>query len=320
MILLVTGIGGNVGQGICRNIRQYVPDCKIVGTDIKELTGGNHLCDLVYKVPYAYDNSYESYIKSIISKEKIDGIFPSTDFECYYLSNLTLQPELFCSNNSTTEIFVDKYYTFKEFNKFGISFCDSVLPSKGPKKTWEEFIAKPRKGRGSRGLLINPNSVSELDDNEYMLQELKRGMEITTAVYVNKENKVHSVMTFERSLENGATIKCNTTDKYDFELKKIINQIIANFKIKGAFNIQSIVENGNIYPFEINCRISGTNSIRSQLGFHDVLYYLEEYIYKQPLTKYQPEQGTATRLLMDVIYKEKSDEQMLNRSTPHIIY
>ena len=56
--VLVTGIGGNVGQGILRNILANDFKVRLVGTDILRVSAGNYLCDRVYKVPYGVDPKY----------------------------------------------------------------------------------------------------------------------------------------------------------------------------------------------------------------------------------------------------------------------
>src|ERR1700722_7590725 len=85
-VILVTGIGGNVGQGIIRNIRVSYPDIEIIGTDIVAVSSGNHLCEKVYVLPSSKDKRYISAVKKICSKEKVDLIIPSTDYEVYYLA------------------------------------------------------------------------------------------------------------------------------------------------------------------------------------------------------------------------------------------
>jgi carbamoyl-phosphate synthase large subunit len=92
--------------------------------------------------------------------------------------------------------------------------------------------------------------------------------------------------------------------------------------LKGSFNIQSIVNhNGDVIPFEINCRISGTNSIRHNLGFQDVKYTLQEFLYNELPDKPKPINGMATRILLDVIYPEITDEKNINNSSSnYIIY
>ena len=92
--------------------------------------------------------------------------------------------------------------------------------------------------------------------------------------------------------------------------------------LRGAANLQSIVtKEGEIYPFEVNCRISGTNSIRANFGFKDVQYTLEEYLYKQEPSPIQLSKGVAVRILMDVIYPDQTDfEQLSDNSASHYLY
>ena len=65
-VILVTGIGGNVGQGIIRNIRVSYPDIEIIGTDIVAVSSGNHLCEKVYVLPSSKDKRYISAVKKIL--------------------------------------------------------------------------------------------------------------------------------------------------------------------------------------------------------------------------------------------------------------
>ena len=168
-----------------------------------------------------------------------------------------------------------------------------------------EIILKPRKGRGSRGIEINPTSLSHVSDEEYVVQELCQGVEITTAFYVDSNKNLHGFITFERSLENGTTTHCKVVDAYNDKLRIILSKLVEVSDFKGSANLQSIVTNENIItPFEINCRVSGTNSIRSNFGFKDVQYLLEEYLYTIKPSSPKIKNGVATRILMDVIYTE----------------
>jgi carbamoyl-phosphate synthase large subunit len=322
-IVLVTGIGGNVGQGIIRNIKNYDASIKVVGTNIIAFSSGNHLCDLFYKVPYARDKQYISVIQGIINQEKVNLIIPSTDAEVYYLSmhRSEISCEVAVSNFKTAATYFDKYDTFQFLHKSKVPFAASYLPSTY-KNEHLETILKPRKGRGSRGIELNPKILTHVSDEEYMIQELHMGVEITTAFYVNKHKHLHGYITFERSLENGTTTHCKVVDKYDEKLQNILERIIAVSEIKGSANIQSIVTtSGNIIPFEINCRISGTNSIRANFGFKDVQYTIEEYLLKNKPTSPNVKKGIATRILMDVIYEEATEfEVAIDNGAKYYIY
>ena len=155
-----------------------------------------------------------------------------------------------------------------------------------------------------------------------MIQPLYKGLEITTAAYVNKQGLLHGIFTMERSLTNGTTTQSKVVFDYDSEMRNIAQKLIDLGGLKGSFNIQSIVTaNDGIVPFEINCRISGTNSIRHNLGFQDVKYTIQEYLLDEVPDKPKPIKGIATRILMDVIYPNYSEtKQLSNKSANHIVY
>jgi len=320
--VLVTGIGGNVGQGILRNIRDSFPKVSIVGVDIAPFTSGNYLCDKTYQVPYSYEDTYIEVINEIVERENIDLIIPSTDYEVYYLAlnRDNINAIVVASDFKIAKLYLDKYETFLYHKENNIPFAQSWLPEEYD-FSQEEIIAKPREGRGSRGILINPSNPKDLPKG-YMIQPLLKGKEITTAVYVTKENIIHSIFTMERELTNGTTSKSKVLFDYDDLLKDIIQRMINLGGLKGSFNLQSIVtKTGEIIPFEVNCRISGTNSIRHNLGFQDVKYALQEYLFNEKPDKATPIKGIATRILLDVIYPEISDESELNNlSSNHILY
>lgn len=320
--VLVTGIGGNVAQGILRNIHSLKQPIRIIGTDIAEFTSGNHLCDATHKVPYAFDDTYIPLIMRIVESEKVDLVIPSTDYEVYYLAlhRKKLSATVLASSSATAKMYLDKYETYQYFSKNQIPFAKSWTP-KEYDFSEKEIFAKPREGRGSRGVLINPSDPKSLPDN-YIIQPLLEGVEITTAAYANKEGKLHGIFTMQRSLTNGTTTESKVVFNYDKTMTDIAEKMIALGGLIGSFNIQSIVtRSGEIIPFEVNCRISGTNSIRHNLGFQDVKYAVQEYLFNQLPDAPTPIEGVATRILMDVIYPNTFDfSEVYNKSTKHIIY
>jgi carbamoyl-phosphate synthase large subunit len=164
---------------------------KIVGTGVEDFSGGNHLCSKYYKLPYSYFENYIDEILKVVNKENIDLIIPSTDYEAYFLSRnkKLFKCEIAVSGASACEIYLDKYFTFQHHHACNIPFAKCFLPSVYNNE-FKNCIAKPRKGRGSRGLILNPTEVTKLDDDEYLIQELFEGDEITTAFYVTKTKKI----------------------------------------------------------------------------------------------------------------------------------
>ncbi|WP_293870288.1 ATP-grasp domain-containing protein [Flavobacterium sp.] len=318
--VLVTGIGGNVGQGILRNINSLHWPVKIVGCNVTEFSSGNYLCDSTHLVPYAFDKEYVSEINKIIDNENIDLIIPSTDYEVYYLAlnHKKINATIVASDATIAKLFLDKYLTYKCFYENNIPFAKSWLP-KDFDFSCEEYIAKPREGRGSRGIILNPENPQQLND-EYIIQPFHKGIEITTAVYVTKKGKLHGLFSMERQLENGTTSQTIVNNNYNKVFEDIAKKIIDLGGVRASFNLQSIIDkNGAIFPFEVNGRISGTNSIRHNLGFQDVKYILQEYLYNQEPDPVATINGIATRIYLDVIYKGATNFEALNNKTSNPI-
>lgn len=304
--ILVTGIGGNVGQGIIKNIRSLDRQFRIIGTNTLPMSSGNHMVNKFYEVPYAIDESnFLNSIRDIIEKEKVDLIIPSTDYEMFVLSNSILENVLIASSGkNASSIYLDKYDSFLHHQLFDIPFASSSLPSNYTGE-YQNAIAKPRKGRGARGLIFDFKNEVKLDDEEYLIQELHQGREITIAVYVSYiTNKLHGFIALERELANGATAYCKVVTEFDEEINLMLDKIVSSIDVKGSFNVQCIFSETlkKLVPFEINCRISGTNSIRSSFGFNDVAYMVNELLFRSPLKKIELIKGSAYRMLSDVIY------------------
>ncbi|NMH29521.1 ATP-grasp domain-containing protein [Flavobacterium silvaticum] len=320
--VLVTGTGGNVGQGVLRNIRSLGRNIRIVGTDISAFTAGNHLCDVTYAVPYSYDPDYIPVVAEIAEKENVDLIIPTTDYEVFYLSENKnhFKAQVAASEATTAKKYLDKYLTYEYHAQHGIPFAKSWLP-KDYDGSQQDIILKPREGRGSRGIVINPFHPKEFGDG-YMVQPLHKGREITTAFYVTKDGELHGLFTMERELSNGATQKSKVVTEFDAEVREILLKMIAVGGLYGSLNLQSIVtEQGEIVPFEVNCRISGTNSIRHNLGFQDVKYTIQEYLYDEKPDTPNPQNGIAIRLLYDIIYPGATSESDLNNNqSGHVVY
>ncbi|WP_366184816.1 ATP-grasp domain-containing protein [Flavobacterium ovatum] len=320
--VIVTGTGGNVGQGVLRNIQDLNLDIYLIGTDIASFTAGNYLCAITYQVPYSYEEAYIDKIIEIVNKHNVKLIIPTTDYEVYFLSlhKNRIKATIAASDAGIAKKYLDKYQTFLHHQGLQIPFAKSWLPSEYNNEEIE-IIVKPREGRGSRGIVLNPENPKSFSD-DYLIQALHKGKEITTAFYIKKDGSLHGLFSMERELTNGATSKSKTVKEYDEKLKIIILKMISAKGLRGSLNIQSIVDENNIItPFEINCRISGTNSIRHNLGFQDVKYTIQEYLFNQEPDEVKTIEGVAIRLLYDIIYPNATDEKELNnKSSKHKVY
>jgi carbamoyl-phosphate synthase large subunit len=318
--IIVTGIGGVVGQGIVRNARAMGRDLRIVGVNVSRISAGNHMCDEVVEVPYAYDDNYISAMLKVVSETGAELIIPSTDYESYYLAKHQdeFAVPIAASPAEVTFFCLDKYRNWEAFSKHNISFAPSVLPSQF-KGEFDRYIVKPREGRGSRGIHIQPSNVSSFDDTN-LVQQLLEGPEITSTIYVLRNGSILGSITMRRELESGNTARAEVTSEYDAEIETLAAQMIQAFPFRGSFNIQSKVTAQGIVPFEINCRISGTNSIRSQFGFNDVAFTIQELLFNETLSKPSVKTGSAMRVMVDVIYPDMKLSDINNKNDQYYIY
>jgi carbamoyl-phosphate synthase large subunit len=318
--IIVTGIGGIVGQGIVRNARAMGRGLRIVGVNISRVSAGNHLCDEVFEVPYAYDPLYIDAMMKVIADTGAELIIPSTDYESYYLSKhqTLLTIPLAASPSSVTFFCLDKYRNWEAFTAANIPFARSALPSRF-KGEFERYIVKPREGRGSRGIHIQPPDISVFNDT-YLVQQLLEGPEITSTFYVLSDRSLLGSITMRRELESGNTARAEVTREYDAEVEHLALQMIQAYPFSGCVNIQSKVTPSGVVPFEVNCRISGTNSIRSQFGFNDVAFTIQELLFRETPAKPEIQPGSAMRVMVDIIYPELKLSEINNRNDQYYIH
>lgn len=318
--IIVTGIGGVVGQGIVRNARAMGRDLRIVGVNVSRVSAGNHMCDEVFEVPYAYDENYIHAMLKVVSETGAELIIPSTDYESYYLAKFqsSFSIPVAASPPEVTFFCLDKYRNWQAFSEKNIPFAPSVLPSKFEGE-FDRYIVKPREGRGSRGIHIQPADVSVFDDTN-LVQQLLEGPEITSTFYVLRNRSLLGSITMRRELESGNTARAEVTMEYDAEVERLATQMIEAFPFSGSVNIQSKVTANGIVPFEINCRISGTNSIRSQFGFNDVAFTIQELLFHETPAKPIVKMGSAMRVMVDIVYPDMELGQINNKNDQYYIY
>ncbi len=306
--VLVTGVGGNVGQGVIMNLRSRFSDIDIYGTDVNKISAGLFFCDYSLQVPLARDADYMSFMLNYVKNEKIDLIIPTTDDEVLAFSKSEGKEIALTSPYDSCKVFHDKWENFLAFKKMEIPFAKSLLPSQW-NGDFESYIVKPRDGRGSRDIFASPQNVNAFSD-EFLVQEYLEGKEVSISFYVDKSGNLIDFIVFERELSHGMTSLCQVVEDYSLEIESLIRKIIQHFTIRGPCNLQGRVTTKGIIIFEVNCRYSGTNSIRSEFGFPDVYWGCNEYLYNYPPEKGNITKGAAMRFYSDIIYPDIKLEQI----------
>lgn len=283
--VLVTGVGGGVGQGIIKSLKLIKDiDIKVVTADMSELASGLYGGDYSYLVPAASSEKYFDRIKEICIEAGIDFYFPGTDVElincAMYADDLKdkLNVEIIISPLSVIEIADDKYKTVEFLKNNNFNYPETQLPNE---VDWHNIkfplIVKPRVGCRSIGVHLVSNieeAKIAIDSLELpIVQEYIDGFEYTCTVAIYN-GVLSEALCLRRDLRAGDTFRA-------FPIKSdIIEEYVKNIAIRlgivGSCNFQLRVNNlGEPKLFEINSRFSGTTPFCAYLGFNPVEFCLK---------------------------------------------
>lgn len=283
--VLITGVGGGVGQGIIKSLRLIKDlDIYIVTADMSELASGLYGGDYSYIVPAAHDEYYFDRIKQICAEQEIDFYFPGTDIEllkCAHYSNelkqelkvITIVPPV-----RVIEIANDKYETINFLKENDFPYPETYLPEE---IDWScisfPIIVKPRVGYRSIGvhLVANINEAQLAIDSlsSPIIQEYISGNEYTCTIAIYND-VISDVLCLRRDLRSGDTFRAFPVKSQVIE--KYVKDIAVRLGVSGSCNFQlRINELGEPKLFEINSRFSGTTPFCSYLGFNPVEFCLK---------------------------------------------
>jgi carbamoyl-phosphate synthase large subunit len=273
--ILVTGVGGGVGQSILKALRGS--DFGVVGVDAEELAAGLHAVSKAYKGHYAANPCFIDRLREICLKEECGLVFAGHDVELLPLSE---SAELFKSEGivavvSSAEIIRicdDKLATNAFLKAHGFPVPETrrlnevttfdrpvvLKPQRGGARSRSTYLA-----RSSRELSIYRQLV---DPDNCIVQEYIEGDEYTCGT-VTLDNKCVGVIGMRRILRDGDTYKAFVERNPSVE--SAARAIVETLKPFGACNVQLRVRNGEPFVFEINARCSGTTAARALAGFNE---------------------------------------------------
>jgi len=300
----ITGIGGDIGLGILNSLKSSkYKRAKIIGTDITPYSVGLYKVDKGYIVPLADSLEYLSKLVKICNQEKINVLFISTEQELSRLSEARevfrkkTETKLIIANQKIIEIGSDKWKTYQFLKENKLLYPRSVLFKNNIRETREfvkevgfPLIIKPRKSRGSKNLYLVKNFKSlefyGKEINQPILQEYLRpkSEEYTCGVFAYN-GKIFSII-FKRELNFGLTTKAVVWK--DKEIERTCQRIAQQLGLEGPINIQLRKTKKGVVPFEINPRYSSTVSIRNYLGFRDVEWAIDVFLFRKSNIEYHP--------------------------------
>jgi len=302
MNILVTGVGGGVGQSIIKSLQRT--SHTVIGVDSEALGTGLYTVEKAYKVPYANALGYIERLLDICENENCCLLFPGLDAELSILSQnihrfKELGTTLVVSSPEVIATCDDKLLTsqFLIAHKFNAPMT-FLMTDDDFRRLSLPIVLKPRKGGArSKGVFIIFDKrelayrLSTIDISNYIAQEYLEGDEYTCGS-INFGKRCYGTIVMRRILRDGDTYKAFVVTNPDIHAHvKAVAEALRPF---GPCNFQLRMKDGEPYIFEINPRCSGTTYCRTLAGFNEPLMTVNYLMYND-IPLYEIEEVTFLR-------------------------
>lgn len=279
--ILITGIGGDIAQGVATIVRSQWPNCRLLGTDTHEQHGGRLFVDEFFMLPTASNPSYVGAVRSLLESRQVDAFLPMSEPELGVLGALLKElgpTRSVTAGPSVVAAGLDKLATFEALRSFGIPVPWTIPVAAGAPVSYP-CILKNRFGSGSRGVFIVRDAAEAAYLSERYPQAIYQELlepadrEVTCAVYRTRDGRVASLLMLRR-LTGGFTGWARVIE--DADTLRMCEAIAEKLDLRGSMNVQLRLTDQGPRVFEINARFSSTALMRHRLGFTDVVWALEE--------------------------------------------
>jgi len=326
--VLVDGVGGDVGQGILKSLLDIDTslNLELYASCISDSSSWLYKIKNAYIFPYINDEKFINFLIEFLNKHHIDVYFPTVDSSLIKISKYReyiqekTGTKIFIDTLSKIEICNDKYLTTCFLRKHHFDVPSSISMDS---KELEIFLSsntfplilKTKSGNGAKNIFkIESKKSLEpfIGNSEWILQEyLNIENEITSGIYRGKDGEIKGIYTLKR------TLKCGST----YHAQRIIDECLEEKLVKIAekmdmmyLNIQAVYENGKLFPFEFNGRLSGTTGAMRRV-FNVPEMYIREYILNEKITASEDKElFFFTRYNEEIIYTQKDRAILKSRS------
>jgi carbamoyl-phosphate synthase large subunit len=303
--ILITGIGGDIGQAVAKIARELLPNAKIFGSDLHNRHAGAHYVDKFILAPPAISESYLTWLESVVADNLIDLTIPLSEIELIRINNRGLnqasEVKFLMPSSSAIRVGIDKLQTAIYLESIGCPVPWTISAKDSTHKASYPCVFKPRCGAGSKGVFLcnGPEDVAQMLRfyPDAVLQELllPAEQEITCGVYRAKDGQI-AVVQMLRQLAGDVTGWVEVV--YHPEVEEQCVLIAESLCLNGSINVQLRVTDLGPRIFEINPRFSSTVLIRHLLGFQDAVWSLREAM-GEKITIQRPRIGTRAVRIQD---------------------
>ncbi|MFC1992258.1 ATP-grasp domain-containing protein [Chloroflexota bacterium] len=283
--ILVTALGGDLGQALVKALRLSRSSLEIHGCDVEPSSTGSAFVDSYHTVPLASDTAnYLDTLDSLCQSQQIQAVLPASEPEITVLSRLGSSFKLrhgtviVCQPAEWIEKYGDKLYCLQALD--GKMELDPFADGSNKEainlliaKTGFPVVVKSRRSSGSRTLHI----AYTQEQLAYYLSEtplpLLQGYidagegEFSAGVFASGE--FSTVIAFRRELGfGGSSSFAETAD--DEDVLHYVKRIADATELHGSANVQVRKSSAGVRLLEINPRFSSLAAARALCGFRDV--------------------------------------------------
>jgi carbamoyl-phosphate synthase large subunit len=220
-------------------------------------------------------------LQGICNENEVDLLIPGVDEELLGLASVKGSrdwPDILLPDKAFVALMLDKLSSNKALVNAGLSAPKTEsIKNKNINNVRLPCIVKPRRGRGSRGVMKLDSqeevsaylTIQKGKPEDYILQELIVGREYTVFVAADVHSRLRAVIPVKVDLKRGVTIRAETDNEP--AIIDYVKKFQKCFKATSVYNIQCMLtEARDVIPFEINPRISTTFCLAISTGFDPI--------------------------------------------------
>jgi carbamoyl-phosphate synthase large subunit len=314
--VLVTAVGGNVGQGVVKALRAGSRPYFIVGTDMEPRSAGFAFVDRPCVTRRAGDDGMAEALADTIVSDRIEAVYVCSPAELSFFgeARATLEActgaRIFVNPQPVIRIGQDKLETARFLERNGFPSPATALAgdehavSALIERCGFPLIAKPRCGwtsinvftlRSRAELGAARTLVADLIVQQYLPNATE---EYTAGVVGSAAAGAFAWIVLRRDLTQGTTYRTELAQNPRWGAR--MTALAQALGVEGACNFQFRVVDGEPFVFEINPRFSGTSGIRFLYGFNDPELLFDFACLGQPIRQPELRDGVAMRYWNEV--------------------
>ena len=317
--ILVTGVGGGVGQSILKSL--HSTPYQAVGVDSDPLAAGLYAAPVAYQGREARDSGFIDRLLEICRAESCAMLLPGLDVE---LPPLAEHQERFraegvvpvVSSPEVVKLCDDKLATYEFLRRHGFAAPRTCRLRDAGELDYPVVLKPQRGGTRSRRTFVasTPDEFDVwqrlVDRDNCVVQEYLPGDEYTCGT-INFDGRCRGVIAMRRVLRDGDTYKAFV--ERNPRIESVVRDVVEALKPFGACNVQLRLKDGEPHVFEINARCSGTTAARALAGFNEPKL-IADYLLRQIEPSYTVREITILRYWQELVVPNERIEELAQQS------